>query len=65
MSRLLAVDGLTVEFAAATGWQAVVEDVTFDVGAGEVVAHRRRERFGQVRDVARGRCGSCRRGRVG
>jgi oligopeptide/dipeptide ABC transporter ATP-binding protein len=38
MSGLLAVDGLTVEFAGAAGWQAVVEDATFDVEAGEVVA---------------------------
>src|ERR1700694_4432479 len=38
MSRLLAVDGLTVEFAGPKGWQAVVEDVTFDVASGEVVA---------------------------
>jgi peptide/nickel transport system ATP-binding protein len=38
MSPLLAVEGLTVEFAGPTGWQAVVEDATFDVGAGEVVA---------------------------
>ena len=37
-SPLLAVTGLTVEFAQASGWQAVVEDVSFDIGAGEVVA---------------------------
>jgi peptide/nickel transport system ATP-binding protein len=35
---LLALEGLTVEFAGATGWQAVVEDVGFEVGAGEIVA---------------------------
>jgi peptide/nickel transport system ATP-binding protein len=35
---LLAVEGLTVEFAQASGWQAVVEDVGFDVAPGEVVA---------------------------
>jgi peptide/nickel transport system ATP-binding protein len=34
----LTVDGLTVEFAQADGWQAVVEDASFDVGTGEVVA---------------------------
>jgi peptide/nickel transport system ATP-binding protein len=38
VSALLSVDGLTVEFAGPTGWQAVVEDVTFDVEPGEVVA---------------------------
>jgi peptide/nickel transport system ATP-binding protein len=35
---LLSVDGLTVEFAQQSGYQAVVEDVTFDVKRGEVVA---------------------------
>ena len=35
---LLLVEGLTVEFAQASGWQAVVEDVGFDVAPGEVVA---------------------------
>ena len=35
---LLVVEGLTVEFAQASGWQAVVEDVGFDVAPGEVVA---------------------------
>ncbi|HET9730927.1 MAG TPA: ABC transporter ATP-binding protein [Acidimicrobiia bacterium] len=35
---LLSVAGLTVEFAGADGWQAVVEDVGFDVGSGEIVA---------------------------
>ena len=33
---VLQVEGLTVEFATASGWQAVVEDVSFDVGPGEV-----------------------------
>jgi peptide/nickel transport system ATP-binding protein len=35
---LVSVDGLTVEFAGPTGWQAVVEDVGFNVAPGEVLA---------------------------
>jgi peptide/nickel transport system ATP-binding protein len=34
---LLTVAGLRVEFATTRGWLAVVEDVGFDVGAGETV----------------------------
>ncbi len=36
-SALLAVEGLTVQFATAAGWLTVVEDVGFHVGAGETV----------------------------
>jgi peptide/nickel transport system ATP-binding protein len=36
-SALLAVEGLTVQFATAAGWLTVVEDVGFRVGAGETV----------------------------
>jgi peptide/nickel transport system ATP-binding protein len=36
-SALLTVDGLTLQFATAAGWLTVVEDVGFQVRAGEVV----------------------------
>lgn len=34
---LLSVDGLGVEFATATGWTPVLQDVSFDVAAGQLV----------------------------
>ncbi|MDB5612583.1 MAG: transporter ATP-binding protein [Devosia sp.] len=35
---VLAVDGLSLSYRHDTGWRRVVEDVSFTVGAGEVVA---------------------------
>ena len=35
---VLAVDGLSLSYSQADGWRRVVEDVSFTVGAGEVVA---------------------------
>ncbi|MCF8781273.1 ABC transporter ATP-binding protein [Rhodococcus ruber] len=34
---LLSVDGLGVEFATASGWTPVLQDVSFDVAAGQLV----------------------------
>ena len=37
MTPLLRVEGLTVEFPGPDGWVRAVEDVSFEVGAGQVV----------------------------
>ncbi|MGX6508969.1 ABC transporter ATP-binding protein [Rhodococcus sp. SJ-2] len=34
---LLSVEGLSVEFATATGWSPVLQDVSFRIGAGELL----------------------------